>query len=67
MATYEVRAQKQCNANFTITADSRKEAEDAIAEKLRPNAELVWTDDPKGVNAVCISQNEIWRIRRRFK
>ena len=67
MKTVEVMARKGLCAKFTITAGAtRKETEDAIAEKLRSDTEIVWIDDGDGVNVACISENEIWRPRRRF-
>jgi hypothetical protein len=67
MATIEVRAHRGQSSAFTITAGgTRKEIEDAIAERLRSDAELVWEDDPEGINVACISGNNIWRPRRRF-
>jgi hypothetical protein len=66
MATIKVLAHKSSTAPFEVTADSRKEAEQAIAERLLPDKELVWNDDPEGINVVCIMGNEIWRPRRRF-
>ena len=66
MATYEVRAQKTCLANFTITASTRKEAEAVIEDKLHSDKEIIWTDDPEGISIACIPENTIWRIRRRF-
>ena len=67
MAEIEVRAHKGCSLKFTITAGAtRKETEGAIAEKLRSDKELVWEDDPEGINVACISGNEIWRPRRQF-
>jgi hypothetical protein len=66
MAEIEVLAHKTSTAKFTITADSRPEAEKAIAERLRSNKELVWTDDSERINVDCIWSNNIWRPRRRF-
>lgn len=66
MPTYEVRAKKTCHTSFTVSAKTRKEAEEAIATQLRSDKELAWTDDLEGVSVACISGNEIWRIRQRF-
>jgi hypothetical protein len=69
MATIEVRAHRGQSSAFTITITAgatRKEIEDAIAERLRSDKELVWQDDPEGINVACISGNEIWRPRKRF-
>ena len=66
MAIIEVLAHKGSTAKFTVTAGTRKEAEQAIADKLRSDTELVWTDDPDGVNIDCIWGNDVWRPRRRF-
>jgi hypothetical protein len=66
MALIEVLAHKGSTAKFTVTADNRKEAEDAIAEKLRSGEGIIWTDDTTGINVDCIWDNNIWRPRRRF-
>ena len=64
----EVRVHKGSSAKFTITAGAtRKDTEDVIAEKLRSGEGVIWTDDAEGVSVACISGNEIWRPRRRFK
>jgi hypothetical protein len=66
VATIVVKAHKRCSVTFAITAASRLEAEAAIAEKLRSDKELVWEDDPEGINVDVIWGNNIWRPRRRF-
>ena len=63
---YDVRASKTSHASFTITASSKKEAEEVIAGKLRTDKGIVWTDDPEGISVACISGNAIWRIPKRF-
>jgi hypothetical protein len=47
VAIIEVLAHKSSTAKFTVTAGSRKEAEQAIADKLRSDIELVWTDESR--------------------
>ena len=49
MKTIEVIASKKSTTKFTITAATRPEAEQAIAEKLRSDKELVWENDPQGM------------------
>jgi hypothetical protein len=66
MAIIEVLAHKGSTAKFTVAAGTRKEAEQAIADKLRSDTELIWTDDPDGVNVDCIWGNDVWRPRKRF-
>jgi hypothetical protein len=67
MPSIEVLANKTCTTKFTITAGSRKEADDAIAAKLLSDKELVWTDaNEERVNVACISDNTVWKPRRRF-
>jgi hypothetical protein len=62
----EVRAHKGSTTNFTVPSGTRKEIESAIAEKLRSDKELVWTDDSKGISVACIGDDEIWKPQRRF-
>jgi hypothetical protein len=64
--TIEVIASKKSTTKFTITAASRPEAEQAIADRLRSDKELIWEDSPEGINAACISGSDVWRPRRRF-
>jgi hypothetical protein len=53
--------------NVTVpTADDRKAIEEAIEQTLRSDKELVWGDDPEGVNVDVVSGNKFWRPRRRF-
>lgn len=66
MNAIEVLAHKSCMVKFAVIAASRPEAEQAIEDKLRSDKELVWIDDPDGINADCIWNNNIWRPRRRF-
>jgi hypothetical protein len=66
MATIKVLAHKSSTTEFTITAASRPEAEEAIADRLRSTEEIIWLDDPEGINVDVIWDNNIWRPRRRF-
>jgi hypothetical protein len=67
MATINVIAHKGCSANFTANAGpDRKEIEESIAEKLRTDKDIVWGDEPEGINVACISVYGFWRPRRRF-
>jgi hypothetical protein len=62
----QVLAHKSSTATFTIPNGARVEMENAIADKLRSDTELVWNDDPEGVSVDVISPNGVWRPRRRF-
>jgi len=64
MPTIKVLAHKGSTAAFEVAATTRPEAEEAIAAKLRE--ELIWTDDPEGVNVDVIWDNKLWRPRKRF-
>ena len=66
VAIIEVLAHKTSTTKFAVKATTRKEAEQAIADKLRSDKELVWADDPDGINVDCIWGNDVWRPRRRF-
>jgi hypothetical protein len=68
VAKIKVIARKDCMATFTITDGTRKEVENSIADKLRSDTEIVWVDDPEGIRAACIrdQDNDVWRPRRRF-
>jgi hypothetical protein len=46
MPTIKVLAHKGSTAAFEVTANTRLEAEEVIAAKLRE--EIIWTDDPEG-------------------
>ena len=61
----EVIARNGTIARFTVKDGSRKEIEDAIAEKLK-NKEVVWEDDEGGISVICVRGNDIWKPRRRF-
>jgi hypothetical protein len=52
-------------SRFTVKDGSRKEIEEAIAEKLK-DKELVWDDDDGGITVVCVRGDDLWRPRRRF-
>jgi hypothetical protein len=62
----DVIVSQTVTVRFTIPDGTRPETEEAIADRLRSDQELVWEDDPKGVRAVCVSGNNVWRPRRRF-
>ena len=66
MSTIEVIAEKLSIVTFTVPNGTRPEIESAIAERLRSESELVWTDSPNGIRVVCLSPNGVWRPRRRF-
>jgi hypothetical protein len=66
MSTVKIIAEKLSTVSFTVPNGTRPEIENAIAERLRTDAELVWIDSANGSRAVCISPNEVWRPRRRF-
>jgi hypothetical protein len=66
MPTIKVLAHKASTAAFEVTADSRKDAEAAIAERLRSDSELIWNNDSDGINVDVIWDNNIWRPRARF-
>jgi hypothetical protein len=66
MTTIKVLAHKGSTAAFEVTANTRPEAEEAIAVKLRSGEEIVWTDDPAGISVTVIWDNIPWRPRRRF-
>jgi hypothetical protein len=65
MPEYEVRAQRILGTSFKILAASRGEAEDAIAEKLRSDKELVWTDDSTGIKVSLSIGHELPKRPRR--
>ncbi len=66
MPTIDVIVSKVVTVRFSVPDGSRPETEEAIAERLRSDQDLVWEDDPEGVKAVCVSGNSVWRPRRRF-
>jgi hypothetical protein len=65
MTTIEVRAHKGSSTKFTVPNGTRLEIQNAIAERLCSDKELVWEDDPEGINVAVIA-NIPWRPRRRF-
>jgi hypothetical protein len=66
MPTIKVLAHKGSTAAFEVTANTRPDAEEAIAAKLRSGEDIVWTDDPAGISVAVIWDNVPWRPRRRF-
>ena len=62
----EIRVHKGLTATFTVQNGTRPEIERAISNRLDLGEELLWNDDPEGINAVVISQSSVWRPRRRF-
>jgi hypothetical protein len=63
----DVIARNGTISRFTVKGGSRKEIEEAIAEKLRPdNKEIVWENDDSGVTVVCVRGDDVWKPRRRF-
>jgi hypothetical protein len=62
----DVIASKTITVRFSVPDGTRPETEAAIAQRLRSDKDLVWEDDPKGVRAVCVAGNDVWRPRRRF-
>ena len=65
----EVLAHKTCTAKFTVPDGPRPEIEKAIAERLRGDnhaEDVIWEDDPAGVNVDVIAGNKIFKIRKRF-
>jgi hypothetical protein len=66
MTTIKVLASQRRTTAFEVTAISRKEAEAAIAERLRSDTKLVWEDGVEGINVACIWGNDTWRPRARF-
>lgn len=67
MILVDVIAHRTSVARFAVPSGTKKEVEDAIAEKIRSGDEVVWADDPEGINVVCVLNTDIWRPRRRFK
>ena len=64
---WEVRVHKDCYAKFTVKAGTRPTMENAIEDKLRSDTDLVWVDDPGGVDVEAIPPiGKGWKIRRRF-
>jgi hypothetical protein len=61
----EVWAHKSSSTKFTVPNGTRPEIENAIAERLR--SEILWEDDPVGINVQVILNNKPLSIRRRFK
>lgn len=68
--TVQVLAFKNCLAKFTVPNGTRPEIEKAIADKLRSDKGLVWTDDEDhGIKVTCIPADDPslwWKPRRRF-
>jgi hypothetical protein len=62
----EVLAHKTCTAKFIVPDGTRAEIETAIAERLSSEEDVVWEDDPAGINVDVISRNKVLKIRRRF-
>jgi hypothetical protein len=66
MSDVTVIAHKTSTVTFTVTSGTRLEIENAIAERLRSDTELVWIDSPEGVKVDCLHQDTVWKPRRRF-
>jgi hypothetical protein len=66
MPIIKVLASQRRTTAFEVTANSRKDAEASIAERLRSDTELVWKDGHEGINVACIWGNDTWRPRARF-
>jgi hypothetical protein len=66
MNTVEVIAEKLSTVTFPVRNGTRPEIENAIADRLRSETQLVWIDSPNGIRVVCLSPNGVWRPRRRF-
>jgi hypothetical protein len=66
MSAVEVIAEKLSTVTFPVRNGTRPEIENAIADRLRSDVELVWIDSTNGIRTVCISINGVWRPRRRF-
>ena len=64
--TVQVLVHKRSTTAFTIPNGTRAEMENAIADKLRSETEIVWKDDPEGVSAEVITPSGVWRPRKRF-
>jgi hypothetical protein len=62
----EILAHKTCTAKFTIPDSTRPEMEKAITERLRLGEDIIWEDDPEGINVDVISRNKAFKIRKRF-
>jgi hypothetical protein len=62
----QIIAEKLSTVTFTVPNGTRSQIEDAIAERLRSDTELLWVDSPNGIRVICISPNGVWRPRRRF-
>jgi hypothetical protein len=62
----DIICSKTVTVRFSVPDGTRPETEAAIEQRLRSDNELVWEDDPKGVRAVCVSGNDVWRPRKRF-
>ena len=67
MILVEVITHRTSIAKYTVAFGTRKEMEDAKSVKIHPGEGVVWTDDPGGINVVCVSHNDSWRPRRRLK
>jgi hypothetical protein len=66
MSDVTVIAHKTSTVTFTVPSGTRPEIEDAIAERLRSDTELVWIDSPEGIKVDCLCQDTVWKPRRRF-
>jgi hypothetical protein len=67
MSDVTVIAHKTSTVTFTVKSGTRPEIEDAIAERLRSDTELVWIDSPEGVKVDCLHQDTVWKPRKKFQ
>jgi hypothetical protein len=65
-AMTDIIVSKTVTVRFSVPDGTRPETEEAIADRLRSDQDLVWEDDPQGVKVVCVAGNNVWRPRRRF-
>jgi hypothetical protein len=65
--TVDVLLFKGSTAKLTVPNGTRPEIEKAIADKLRSDKALVWTDSDSGINVTCLRGDDPpWKPRRRF-
>jgi Fibrinogen alpha C domain len=62
----DIICSKTVTVRFSVPDGTRPETEEAIAQRLGSDTELVWENDPEGIKAVCVSGNSVWRPRKRF-
>jgi hypothetical protein len=63
MTEVTVIAHKSSTVTFTVPSGTRSEIENAVAERLRSEAALVWKDSPEGIKVDCLYRGMVWKPR----